>query len=92
METPENLDALLTTLLQSNADAAASQVTLDSDDRAFVHRIMDSVKTGSRGIFVVLHPNDRMQYMVLNANRVGAITVLSKVMERVAEALQADLE
>jgi hypothetical protein len=94
METPENLDAFLTDLLQKTAEAeeAAPHVELDDDDRAFVERIMESVTTGSKGIFVVLHPNDRMQYMLLNTNRAGAIALLAKVMQRTAEALEADLE
>ncbi len=95
METPENLDAFLTNLLQKNSsseDGPAPHVELDDDDRAFVERIMDSVTTGSKGIFVVLHPNDRMQYMLLNTNRAGAIALLAKVMQRTAEALEADLE
>jgi hypothetical protein len=93
METPENLDAFLTDLLQKNVDEEpAPHVELDDDDRAFVERIMESVTTGSKGIFVVLHPNDRMQYMLLNTNRAGAIALLAKVMQRTAEALEADLE
>lgn len=98
METPENLDAFLSDLLQREADernadgAPAPHVELDDDDRAFVERIMESVTTGSKGIFVVLHPNDRMQYMLLNTNRAGAIALLAKVMQRTAEALEADLE
>jgi hypothetical protein len=93
MDTPENLDAFLTDLLQRNtADESAPHVELDDDDRAFVERIMDSVTTGSKGIFVVLHPNDRMQYMLLNTNRAGAIALLAKVMQRTAEALESDLE
>jgi hypothetical protein len=93
MDTPKNLDAFLTGLLQRNtAEETAPHVELDDDDRAFVERIMDSVTTGSKGIFVVLHPNDRMQYMLLNTNRAGAIALLAKVMQRTAEALESDLE
>jgi len=93
MDTPENLDAFLTDLLQrSTAEESVPHVELDDDDRAFVERIMDSVTTGSKGIFVVLHPNDRMQYMLLNTNRAGAIALLAKVMQRTAEALESDLE
>jgi hypothetical protein len=93
METPDNLDAFLTDLLQKESnDEPAPHVELDDDDRAFVERIMESVTTGSKGIFVVLHPNDRMQYMLLNTNRAGAIALLAKVMQRTAEALEADLE
>lgn len=92
MEIPENLDAFLTDLLQKDSEEPAPHVELDDDDRAFVERIMESVTTGSKGIFVVLHPNDRMQYMLLNTNRAGAIALLAKVMQRTAEALEADLE
>ena len=55
-------------------------------------RILKSIKQGSKGVFVVLHPNDRMQYMLLNTNRAGAIALLAKVMQRTAEALEADLD
>ena len=72
-------------------DAQHHHVELDDEDRAFVERIMDSVTTGSKGIFVVLHPNDRMQYMLLNTNRAGAIALLAKVLQRTAEALEDDL-
>jgi hypothetical protein len=93
MEIPENLDAFLTNLLQPSADEEpALHVELNNDERAFAERIMDSVTTGSKGIFVVLHPNDRMQYMLLNASRVGAIALLAAVMLRTAEALEADVE
>ena len=93
METPDNLDAFLTDMLQKGAqEDTAPHVELDDDDRAFVERIMESVTTGSKGIFVVLHPNDRMQYMLLNTNRAGAIALLAKVMQRTAEALESDLE
>ena len=93
METPENLDAFLSNLLQKNSDEeTAPHVELDDDDRAFVERIMDSVTTGSKGIFVVLHPNDRMQYMLLNTNRAGAVALLARVMQRTAEALETDLD
>jgi hypothetical protein len=93
LDTPENLDAFLTTLLQHGADEEpASRAKLDGADREFVERIMDSVTTGSKGIFIVLHPNDQMQYMLLNTKRSGAIALLAAVMQRTAEALEADVE
>jgi hypothetical protein len=90
MDVPENLDSFLTALLKE--DEAGEVVHLDEEDRAFIDRIVRSITTGSKGIFVVLHPNDRMQYMLLNTNRAGAITLLAKVMQRTAEALEADLD
>jgi hypothetical protein len=88
MDVPENIDGLLKELL---AEEEAT-VQLDAEDRAFIDRILKSITTGSKGIFVVLHPNDRMQYMLLNTNRAGAIALLARVMQRTAEALEADLD
>jgi hypothetical protein len=88
MDGPENLDIFLNELL---AEESAT-VQLDAEDRAFIDRILKSITTGSKGIFVVLHPNDRMQYMLLNTNRAGAIALLARVMQRTAEALEADLD
>jgi hypothetical protein len=88
MDVPENLDGLLKELLTEEE----ASVQLDAEDRAFIDRILKSITTGSKGIFVVLHPNDRMQYMLLNTNRAGAIALLARVMQRTAEALEADLD
>lgn len=88
MDVPDNLDSFLKELL---AEEEAT-VQLDADDRAFIDKILKSITTGSKGIFVVLHPNDRMQYMLLNTNRAGAIALLARVMQRTAEALEADLD
>ena len=88
MEVPENLDTFLKDLLAEES----STVQLDDEDRAFIDRILKSITTGSKGVFVVLHPNDRMQYMLLNTNRAGAIALLARVMQRTAEALETDLD
>jgi hypothetical protein len=88
MDVPENLDGFLKELLAEESET----VQLDADDRAFIDRILKSITTGSKGIFCVLHPNDRMQYMLLNTNRAGAIALLARVMQRTAEALEADLD
>ena len=90
MDVPENLDTFLTKLLSEEQEGSAVQ--LDEEDKAFIDRIVKSITTGSKGIFVVLHPNERMQYMLLNTNRAGAIALLAKVMQRTAEALEADLD
>lgn len=88
VELPSDLDAFLKDILAGEPSSAR----LTPEDRAFVERILKSITTGSKGVFVVLHPNDRMQYMLLNTNRAGAIGLLARVMQRTAEALEADLE
>jgi hypothetical protein len=87
MDTPEDLDSYLAELLQPSETA----VEIGPDERAFVERMLKSIASGSKGLFVVLHPNDRMQYMFLNASRPDAIALLALVMQRTAEALQTDL-
>ena len=91
METPKNIDAFIADLLKTQPSNSCPGV-IDDDDRAFVERIMDSVTTGSKGIFVVLHPNDRMQYMLLNTKRAGSLLLLAKVMQRLAEAMESNGE
>jgi uncharacterized protein involved in type VI secretion and phage assembly len=90
MDVPENLDVFLTDLLKE--EVGNSCVQLDEEDLAFIDRILKSITLGSKGVFVVVHPNDRMQYMLLNTNRAGAIALLAKVMQRTAEALEVDLD
>ncbi|GAC1597050.1 MAG: hypothetical protein NVS3B28_28810 [Candidatus Velthaea sp.] len=90
MDVPNNLDSFLNDLLREEQEG--SSIILDDEDKAFIDRIVKSITTGSKGVFVVLHPNDRMQYMLLNTNRAGAIALLAKVMQRTAEALEADLD
>jgi hypothetical protein len=90
MDVPDNLDGFLTDLLKEEVGNSCAQ--LDEEDLAFVDRILKSITLGSKGVFVVVHPNDRMQYMLLNTNRAGAIALLAKVMQRTAEALEADLD
>jgi hypothetical protein len=55
-----------------------------SSTRTFIAHIMDSVTTGSKGIFVLLHPNDRMQYM-LNVDRTGAMSLLALAKTRISD-------
>jgi hypothetical protein len=87
---PNSMDKYLRELLDE--ETGGPKVELDAEDRAFIDRILSSIREGSKGVFVVLHPNDRMQYMLLNTNRAGAIALLAKIMSRTAETLSADLD
>lgn len=88
MQVPSDLDLFLKGMLSEDEP----QIALNEQDYAFVKRILTSITSGTKGMFVALHPDDRMQYMLLNTNRAGAIALLARVMQRTAEALEADLE
>ena len=87
MDVPSNLDEFLKALLTEES----VPMQLDDNDRLFAEKILKSITQGSKGIFVVLHPNDTMQYILLNTNRVGALSLLAIIRQRVAEAIEADL-
>jgi hypothetical protein len=88
MEVPRNLDLFLKDILAEDE----AQNALDARDRAFIERILTSITSGTKGVFLALHPDDRMQCMLLNTNRAGAIAFLARVLQRTAEALEADLD
>ena len=88
MDTPDDMDLPLRDLLREEAPA----FELRADDKVFIDKILASITHGSKGVFVVMHPNDRMQYMLLNTNHAGAITLLAKVLQRTAQTLEAALD
>jgi hypothetical protein len=87
MELPDNLDALLTELRAPKHDGQVKCERLTDDDLAFVQRILDSLKTGSKGVFAVIHPDNNMQYITLNAKGLASLVLVGKVMARITERL-----
>jgi hypothetical protein len=93
METPENIDGLLAELRADKCGDESKTVTCDrirNDDLAFVQKILDSLASGSRAIFVAMHPDGKFQYVILNTSRVGSLALLDDVMKRIAEAIAND--
>lgn len=92
METPEDIDKLLKSLL-SDDKTAQDSVEIDEEDMAFLNRLIDSVKRGSRAILIVVDPEDeQMEYIVANASRAQAIVMLARMIQRTARKLQINPE
>jgi len=89
---PDKLDALLFDILNPTEDAITTNDGIGIEHREFIERTVASVETGSRAIFVVIHPNDRMQYMLLNSNRYKALGLLAEVLKRTAATLESDFD
>jgi len=83
MYAPDDLDGLLTQLLQRTP---AVRQPIDHYDREFIDGIIKAVETGSRAVFIVLHPNDDLQYILLNENLDGALKLLDAVRDRTRQA------
>ena len=92
METPEDIDKLLKSLLSEDRSDQDS-VEIDEEDMAFLNRLIDSVKRGSRAILIVVDPEDeQMEYIVANASRAQAIVMLARMIQRTARKLQINPE
>jgi len=92
VETPEDIDKLLKALLQEEK-SPTDAVDIDEEDMAFLNRLIDSVKRGSRAILIVVDPEDeQMEYIVANASRAQAIVMLARMIQRTARKLQINPE
>ena len=90
MEAPKDLDGFLHSLLERRRLANATNPAIDDDARVFIERIINAMTSGSKGVFAVMHPDERMQYVLLNTGRAGAVGLLARILQRTAETLEAD--
>jgi hypothetical protein len=81
METPQNLDLLLNSILE---DAKPVGERLSTEDRSFVQRMVTAINSGSKGVFIVVNPDNSLDYLIANENRVGAIAILARMIQRTA--------
>lgn len=82
MDVPANVDDLLQGILRESKNDSVME--LAPEDREFVNKILKSIKAESRGIFLAIHPDGRMQYMLLNTSQSGGIKMLADVLARLA--------
>jgi hypothetical protein len=65
--------------------------TVDPADRAFIESMITRAESGSRGVFAMIHPNGRMQFILLGAKDTsGAMGIIARVMLRLSEISGAD--
>jgi hypothetical protein len=86
----DNPDSLLNLVQFEETSTLGSFPHLDDEDVAFVEKILRSIEGGSKAIFVALHPDDRLQYCLVNTNRVGSLALLGRVMTRIAEKAEEE--
>jgi len=81
VEVPQNLDLLLNSILE---DAKPVHERLSNEDRSFVQRMVAAINSGSKGVFIVVNPDNSLDYLIANENRVGAIAILARMIQRTA--------
>ncbi|MGH7707153.1 MAG: hypothetical protein ACREM8_08120 [Vulcanimicrobiaceae bacterium] len=89
MDTPRDIDALLTAILDDARERPSSHDgRLSEQDRTFIARMIDAIEDGSKGVFVVLNPDNSLDYLIANESRLGAIAILSRMIQRTARRVE----
>ena len=83
MQAPEDFDAFLRGLLENPGTSA--QRRFSTDDRTLIERMLRSMEEGAHGVILVKHPDDRLEYLIANADRVQAIGLMAQAIDRNAQ-------
>ena len=95
METPQDIDLLLSSILESSKGTKAltgSGERLSADDRAFLDRMIGAINDGSKAVFMVVNPDNSLDYLIANESRVGAIAILARMIQRTARHIEEEGE
>ncbi len=89
METPHDIDQLLYSILADARTDGAQQEQLTPEDRAFVGKMLDAIDRGSKAVFVVVNPDNSLDYLIANESRTGAIGILARMIQRTARHINS---
>jgi hypothetical protein len=84
MQAPEDFDAFLRGLLEQDGSTPA-QRRFSSDDRALIERMLRAMEEGAHGVILVKHSDDRLEYLIANADRIQAIGLMAQAIDRNAQ-------
>ena len=83
MQAPEDFDAFLRGLLESPSNS--TQRRFSSDDRSLIERMLRAMEEGAHGVILVKHPDERLEYLIANADRIQAIGLMAQAIDRNAQ-------
>lgn len=83
MQAPEDFDAFLRGLLESPSTSA--QRRFSTDDKTLIERMLRAMEEGAHGVILVKHPDERLEYLIANADRVQAIGLMAQAIDRNAQ-------
>ncbi len=88
MEIPSDIDRLLSSILDEAKPTSNGRLSVE--DRAFLNRMIQAIDSGSKGVFVVVNPDNSLDYLIANETRIGAIALLARMIQRTARHIEAD--
>jgi hypothetical protein len=83
LQAPEDFDAFLRGLLEN--PGSGTQRRFSSDDRALIERMLRAMEEGAHGVILVKHPDERLEYLIANADRIQAIGLMAQAIDRNAQ-------
>jgi hypothetical protein len=84
MQAPEDFDAFLRGLLETSS-SSSTQRRFSSDDRSLIERMLRAMEEGAHGVILVKHPDERLEYLIANADRIQAIGLMAQAIDRNAQ-------
>jgi len=84
LQAPEDFDAFLKGLLESS-NSSSTQRRFSSDDRSLIERMLRAMEEGAHGVILVKHPDERLEYLIANADRIQAIGLMAQAIDRNAQ-------
>ncbi|MBV8152478.1 MAG: hypothetical protein JO101_00680 [Candidatus Eremiobacteraeota bacterium] len=82
MRPPDDFDGFLRELLQSKT---GGQRRFSADDRALIEAMLRAMEEGAHGVILVKHADDRLEYLIANADRLQAIGLMAQAIDRNAQ-------
>jgi hypothetical protein len=83
LQAPEDFDAFLRGLLES--PSISTQRRFSTDDRSLIERMLRAMEEGAHGVILVKHPDERLEYLIANADRIQAIGLMAQAIDRNAQ-------
>jgi hypothetical protein len=83
LQAPEDFDAFLRGLLEN--PSTGTQRRFSSDDRSLIERMLRAMEEGAHGVILVKHPDERLEYLIANADRIQAIGLMAQAIDRNAQ-------
>jgi peptide deformylase len=83
LQAPEDFDAFLRGLLES--PSTSTQRRFSTDDRSLIERMLRAMEEGAHGVILVKHPDERLEYLIANADRIQAIGLMAQAIDRNAQ-------
>jgi hypothetical protein len=84
LQAPEDFDAFLRGLLESPSNTS-TQRRFSTDDRSLIERMLRAMEEGAHGVILVKHPDERLEYLIANADRIQAIGLMAQAIDRNAQ-------